>query len=179
MGMNAMTTARPVVVGIDPVVVGIDDSGRAEQILEWALAEAVLCQAPLRVVTVWNWDGKAPAGPSTRRPVGSLSRPEGWARQTQETMVARVLARFGSPAPRVISEVAEGDPAAQLIQRSRGAELLIVGGDAASREPGARTVAEVCRRYAGCPVVVVPPESRVPRPPKPRLAPPARRLSEG
>jgi nucleotide-binding universal stress UspA family protein len=130
-------------------------------------------------VTVWNWDGKAPAGPSTRRPVGSLSRPAGWARQTQETMVARVLARFGSPAPQVISEVAEGDPAAQLIQRSCGAELLIVGGDAASREPGARTVAEVCRRYADCPVVVVPPESRVLRPPRPRPTPPAHRLSEG
>jgi nucleotide-binding universal stress UspA family protein len=155
--MNAMATARP-------VVVGIDGSGRAEQLLEWALAEALVCQAPLRVVTVWNWDGQASAGPSARRAESSVSRPAGWARQVQETLVARVLARFGKPAPLVISEVTEGDPATQLIQRSCDAELLVVGGDAANREPGARTVAEVCRRHAGCPVVVVPPDSRMPRP---------------
>lgn len=155
--MDATTTARP-------VVVGIDGSTRAEKILEWALGEALICQAPLRVVTVWNWDGQATAGPSTHRPVGSLGRPAGWARQLQETLVARVLARFGSPAPQVTSEVTEGDPATQLIQRSCDAELLVVGGDPVTREPGARTVAEVCRRHAGCPVVVVPPAGRVPRP---------------
>jgi nucleotide-binding universal stress UspA family protein len=82
----------------------------------------------------------------------------------QETLVARVLARCGSPAPQVISEVTEGDPATQLIRRSGDAELLVVGGDAVTREPGARTVAEVCRRHAGCPVVVVPPAGRTPRP---------------
>ena len=155
--MNHVATARP-------VVVGIDGSGRAEQILEWALAEALVCQAPLRVVTVWNWDGQATAGPSARRADSSVSRPAGWARQAQETLVARVLARFGRPAPLVMSEVTEGDPATQLIQRSGDAELLIVGGDAANREPGARTVAEVCRRHAACPVVVVPPQGRVPHP---------------
>lgn len=160
--MDMMATARP-------VVVGIDGSCRAEQILEWALAEALVCQAPLRVVTVWNWDGHATAGPSAQRSGSSVSRPAGWARQAQETLVARVLARFGRPAPPVISEVTEGDPATRLIQRSCDAELLVVGGDAANREPGARTVAEVCRRYAGCPVVVVPPEGRVPRPEPQRL----------
>jgi nucleotide-binding universal stress UspA family protein len=155
--MNATATARP-------VVVGVDGSTRAEEILEWALGEALICQAPLRVVTVWNWDGRAAAGPSAHRPVGSLGRPAGWARQVQEVLVARVLARFGSPAPQVISEVTEGDPATQLIRRSCDAELLVVGGDPVTREPGARTVAEVCRRHAGCPVVVVPPAGRVPRP---------------
>lgn len=158
--METTTTARP-------VVVGIDGSGHAEQILEWAMAEAQVCQAPLRVVTVWNWDGQATAGPSARRPVGSLGRPAGWARQVQETLVARALARCGSPAPQVFSEVAEGDPATQLLRRSCDAELLVVGGDAVTREPGARTVAEVCRRHASCPVVVVPPTSRTSRPAAP------------
>lgn len=157
---------------VRPVVVGIDGSARAEAILEWALAEAVVCQAPLRVVTVWNWDGQATAGPSARRRVGSLDVPSGWARQAQETVVARVLARFGRPAPPVISEVAEGDPATQLIRHSCDAELLVVG-DSARREPGSRTVAEVCRRYASCPVAVLPPAGRVPTPavarrPRPR-----------
>jgi hypothetical protein len=71
----------------------------------------------------------------------------------------------------VISEVAEGDPAAQLIRRSRDAELLIVGGDPASREPGTHTIVEVCRRYAECPVVVLPAAGRVRIP----IAPRARR----
>jgi nucleotide-binding universal stress UspA family protein len=148
--MDATATAKP-------VVVGIDGSTRAAEILEWALGEALICQATLRVVTVWNWDGLATPRPSTHRPAG-------WARQAQETLVARVLARFGSPAPQVTSEVTEGDPATQLIQRSSDAELLVVGGDPVTREPGARTVAEVCRRHACCPVVVVPPTGRVPRP---------------
>lgn len=150
------------------VVVGIDSSARAEQILEWALAEAMVWQVPLHVVTVWNWDHQSCASASARRRVGSLGRPAGWARQEQETLVARVLARFGSPAPRVTSEVIEGDPATQLIQRSRDAELLIVGGDPASREPGTRTVAEVCRRYAECPVAVLPAAGRVSAPIAPR-----------
>ena len=152
------------VMTVRPIVVGIDGSDRAEQILEWALAEALVCQAPLRVVTVWNWGGPADGGPSTRRRGSSAWIPSGRARQVQETLVARVLARFGRPAPQVISEVAEGDPATQLIQRSCDAELLVVGGDPASREPGVRTVAEVCRRYAGCPVVVLPATGRAPAP---------------
>lgn len=149
------------VMKVRPVVVGIDGSGRAEQILEWALAEAMVCRASVRVVTVWNWDGQATAGPSARRRVGSLDVPSGWARQAQETVVARVLARFGRPAPPVTTEVAEGDPATQLIRHSCDAELLVVG-HSARRDPGTRTVAEVCRRYAGCPVAVLPPNGRVP-----------------
>jgi len=158
--MSTMTAARA-------VVVGIDGSGRAEQILEWALAEALVCQAPLRVVTVWNWDGQAGATPQAGRRSGGPGSPSGWARQVQETLVARVLARFGHPAPQVIGEVTEGDPATRLIQCSCDAELLVVGGDRADREPGARTVAEVCRRHAGCPVVVLPADGPVPTPPLP------------
>jgi nucleotide-binding universal stress UspA family protein len=159
----SMTTAKPVVVGID----GFD---RGERILEWAVAEAFIWQAPLHVVTVWNWDCQSCANASSRRRVSSLGSPAGWARQVQETLIARVLARFGSPAPPVIPEVAEGDPATQLIRRSRDAELLIIGGDPTSRELGTYTVAEVCRRYAGCPVAVLPATGRVPAP----IAPQAR-----
>jgi nucleotide-binding universal stress UspA family protein len=145
-----------------PVVVGIDGSGRAEQILEWAVAEAVVCRAPLLVVTVWSWDGQAPAGPSSRRPDRSTSRPEGWARQEQEALVARVLARFGNQAPPVVSEVAMGDAATQLIERSDQAQLLVVGADSTDHEHGSRTVAQVCVQHAGCPVVVVPANGRLP-----------------
>jgi nucleotide-binding universal stress UspA family protein len=148
---------------VRPIVVGIDGSGRAEQILEWALGEAMVCQAPLHVVTVWNWDGRATAELPLQRG-GARGKPAGWARQVQETLLARVLARFGSHAPQVSAEVTEGDPATRLIQCSCDAALLIVGGDCAGREPGARTVAEVCRRHAGCPVVVLPASGLVPAP---------------
>jgi nucleotide-binding universal stress UspA family protein len=148
---------------VKPIVVGIDGSGRAEQILEWAVGEAMVCHAPLHVITVWNWDGRTVTD-LPQQHGGTRGKPAGSARQVQEALVARVLARFGSPAPQVIAEVTEGDPATRLIQCSCDAELLIVGGDAVGREPGARTVAEVCRRHAGCPVVVLPASGRVPAP---------------
>ncbi|HET9658099.1 MAG TPA: universal stress protein [Kineosporiaceae bacterium] len=163
--MSVTATARP-------VVVGIDGSGRAEQILEWAAAEAVVCRAPLHVVTVWTWDGQATAGPSARRPDRSTARPGGWARQVQETLVARVLARFGNQAPPISVEVTMGDPATQLIERSCHAELLVVGADSTDHEHGSRTVARVCVQHAGCPVVVVPAEGALAHPAVPRQCPP-------
>lgn len=147
-----------------PVVVGIDGSTSAERILEWALGEALVCQAPVRVVTVWAWDGQAGPGPSRQRPERSTSLPAGWARQVQETLVARVLAQFGTPAPAVTAELAEGDPASQLIQRCSDAQLLVLGAKSASHDQASRSVTDVCTRYAGCPVVVVPTGELTPRP---------------
>ncbi len=155
-------------VAARPVVVGIDGSARAEEILQWALAEALVWQSALHVVTVWTWDGQAAAGPSPHRAELSTGQPQGWARQVQETLVARVLARFGSPVPPVVAEVIQGDPATQLIERSGDAELLVVGADSADREHGSRTVAQVCMRYAVCPVVVLPAVGPIPHPRRPQ-----------
>ncbi len=173
-GRWAWTAARPVLVGLDEV-------GGGEQALEWALHEALVREAPVEVVTVWSWNERL-SGPSPAlRPARSTARPAGLARQTQETVVARVLAGFGRPAPDVTVELAEGDPASRLIERSARAALLVLGGGSQPDRPGEHpaSVAEVCSRYAGCPVVVVPPRPAPAEPargrPAPALPEPARR----
>lgn len=156
----AMTAA------IRPVLVGVDGSSSGERALEWALREALVRKAPVRVVTVWSWDGRDMAPTRTLRPGVTSSRPAGRARQLQEALVARVLAAFGRPAPQVMAEIAEGDPASELIERSSAADLLVLG-SAEENRPHTHSYASVtqtCVRYAGCPVVVIPAEAPAAQP---------------
>lgn len=148
--MTTMTQTRPVLVGLDGTEAG-------ERALEWALREALVRDAQVQVITVWAWDGRSMEPTATLRPGRSTSRPAGRARQTQETLVARVLAAFGYPAPPVTVEIAEGDPASRLIERSGSADLLVLGGhDGEHPHHGSESITEICVRYAECPVVVVP-----------------------
>ncbi len=144
---------------IRPVLVGVDGTSSGEHALEWALREAMVRQAPVQVVTVWAWDGGAMEPTTNLRPGHSTSRPAGRARQSQETIVARVLAAFGGAAPQVTVEIAEGDPASRLIERSSAADLLVLGAPELGQPEAHRydSVTQTCLRYAGCPVVVVPP----------------------
>lgn len=140
--MTTETTTRP-------VVVGVDDTGSGTQALAWALREAMVRRAPVRVVTVWSRQA---------RPAPRGARPAGLVRQVQEMLVARALADFGTPAPQVSAEVAEGDPASRLIESSGSADLLVLGAGSgeAVRARSNASVTDVCTRYAGCPVVIVP-----------------------
>lgn len=138
-----------------PVLVGYDGSLVAEATLEWALGEALVCGAPVHVVTVWSWDwppSMARHGPHWERG----EAPAGRAGEHQQAAVARALARFGRPAPSVTGEITEGDPAARLIQRSTRARLLVLGRHRKSQVPLSGSVTDVCVRHARCPVVVVP-----------------------
>jgi nucleotide-binding universal stress UspA family protein len=142
-----------------PVLVGVDDTGAGAQALAWALREAAFRRAPVRVVKVWSRE---------RHPAPPGSPPAGRARQAQETLVAQALAAFGTAgtagaaAPEVSAELAEGDPASKLIEWSGSADLLVLGAGSGEADHARSTasVADVCTRYAGCPVVVVPTQGR-------------------
>ena len=139
------------------VVVGVDISEGAKAALRFAVEEARLRQAKLRVIHAWQFNsylglagaqGFLPAG-------GDLSE----LRRAAESALDAVLDEIASDPEEVVVErrVVEGAPAAVLVDESRNADLLVLG----SRGLGGFTglllgsVSQQSAHHAACPVVIV------------------------
>jgi nucleotide-binding universal stress UspA family protein len=142
---------------IERIVVGVDGSDSSRKALEWAYNEAAQHGASLNVVTTWH----PPALPMTP-PYGSIP-PEDYEGQPRREALD-LLERFTSelvpkdPAVDVRTSVEEGkNPAKVLIERSKEADLLVVG----SRGHGGfvgmllGSVSQHLVAHAECPVLVV------------------------
>jgi nucleotide-binding universal stress UspA family protein len=140
------------------VVVGVDGSKGAQRALEWALSEARLRGADLRVVHAHRVpvlptyvQGRAGgyAGPSPEQ-----------LRAAAKQVIEEALGAAGDTAGVSVERVpvVGGQAATTLIDASLGADLLVVG----SRGLGGFTglllgsVSQQCVAHAHCPVVVVP-----------------------
>jgi nucleotide-binding universal stress UspA family protein len=141
---------------IKHIVVGVDGSDHSRRALLWAYDEAAHHDAQITAVSTWH----PPAMPMTP-PYGSLP-PEGYASQPQqnaldllEKFVAGLDAR--EPAVDVHTVVAEGNPAEVLIERSKEADLLVVGsrGHGGFKGMLLGSVSHHLVAHAECPVVVV------------------------
>jgi len=137
------------------IVVGVDGSKCAQGALDFAAQEASLRSCGLLVVTVWELPNEVMlSGMRALEVVES-------ARIGAELMVKKAVARVGRLAPSVVVEsfVGSGRPEKVLLEKARGATLLVVG----SRGRGATAgllLGSVSQRVIGradCPVVVVPP----------------------
>lgn len=137
-----------------PVIAAVDGSDDSLVALDWAFDAALLREAPLRVVHVWQYAAWAkpevlPAG----RPVPEDDPVLDSVRRYLEARVER-------PATEYV--VVEGEPAAVLPELGSGAQLLVLGsrgrGGFASLLLGSTGMAAA--RDAGCPVVVVPKPGR-------------------
>ncbi len=113
--------------GIEQIVVGVDGSDNSRDALQWAYDEAAHHEAALIVVTTWH----PPALPMTP-PYGSIP-PENYGDQPRQEALD-LLERFTSalvpkdPAVDIRTSVEEGkNPAKVLIERSKEADLLVVG----------------------------------------------------
>jgi len=135
------------------VVVGVDGSDAATQALRWAAEEARVRGAVLEVVHAWYrpYLGGYPH-------VGSAFDPvvlEQAARSVLEAAVASV--RAAGPEQPVEGVLAYGDASSEIVERSEGADLVVV----ASRGLGGfaglllGSVSAHVSRHAGRPVVVV------------------------
>ncbi|HKO29257.1 MAG TPA: universal stress protein [Solirubrobacteraceae bacterium] len=143
------------------VVVGVDASEGADAALEWAVAEARLRGARLRVVFAWTLSyprGEGYGymiGPLDVPPYGSVSDQ----RHAAEGMLERATARLWPPPDglQIDREVAEGPAAEVLVDAAADADLLVVG----SRGHGGfvglllGSVSQQCVHQAACPVVIV------------------------
>lgn len=147
------------------IVVGIDGSPSARQAVDWALGEARVRGAEVRLVHAWMlplidaipepWAiGLPPLGPGDEERVHE--KIEGAARALLENAVKE--AREREPSLSIEGELVEARAAHALLQSARGADLLVVGSRGGGGFAGLHlgSVSSQCVHHAECPVVVVP-----------------------
>jgi nucleotide-binding universal stress UspA family protein len=141
------------------IVVGVDQSDGAKEALRFALTEAKLRHAKLRVVHAWQYGTIGTAGfesfyPAVGAGVGEVRDA---AEQSFEQMLIEPLQDTNSV--EVEQRLVQGRAAGVLVNESRDADLLVVG----SRGHGGFTglllgsVSQQVSHHATCPVVIVHP----------------------
>jgi nucleotide-binding universal stress UspA family protein len=141
-------------VGSGHVVVGVDGSQASRPAIGYAFAYAASTGSSLTAVHTWWWE-----------PLEGISLSEPWIGDwteiaTEEAiLVAELLAGWSEryPGVPVHRHVVRGDPVAELLDRSRGARLLVVGSRGRGGFVGL-ALGSVSRRVlkrATCPVAVV------------------------
>jgi nucleotide-binding universal stress UspA family protein len=144
------------------IVVGVDSSDGAKEALHFALDEAKLRQATLRVVHAWQFGYIGTLGIEGYAPVVGADLSE--LRSTAEVALDAVLHEAVHDRDGVVIErrVLEGAPATVLVDESREADLLIVGSRGHGGFAGLLlgSVSQQCAHHAACPVVIVRAPSR-------------------
>jgi len=148
------------------IVVGVDGSPGAATALRWALAEARLRQAVLRVVHAWMVpliEALPEASVLGRTPLGTADEElyDHLRADAMEVLDASLhLARKEEPEPEleIEGELAEARAASALIDAAKDADLLVVGSRGRGGFSGLLlgSVSAQCVHHAPCPVVVVP-----------------------
>jgi len=138
------------------IVVGVDGSEHAAEVLRFALHEADIRGTRLRAVHAWSGGPVVPmTGPGMIPPVRA-DEIEAAAAKTLEDLVARVA---GERADQVERVLAAGPAGEAILGHARDAELIVVGTHA--RGPVGElilgSVSHYVARHARSPVVIVPP----------------------
>jgi nucleotide-binding universal stress UspA family protein len=138
--------------GIEQIVVGVDGSDSSRNALAWAYDEAGQHGATLVVLATWH----PPALPMSPPPEDYTDQPRQEALELLDRFTAALVPK--DPAVDVRTSVEEGkNPAKALIERSKEADLVVVG----SRGHGGfvgmllGSVSQHVVAHADCPVVVV------------------------
>ncbi len=137
------------------IYVGIDGSSHSQLALEWAMREAVIRREPLTVIAVHEVPTSGWGGMIVYPQDSEL-----WeaSRRAAQDAVDKAVAQLGGAAPSSVTVQASiGLPAAELIELSRDADLLVIG----SRGAGGFTrlivgsTSTQVSQHAHCPVVIV------------------------
>jgi nucleotide-binding universal stress UspA family protein len=138
------------------IIVGIDGSAHSRRALEWAIKEAAIRQAPLKVVTV-HQAAAGWSGPVAYPGDDDLTAQAGKKVQ-EETDSALEGLNEGHRPPSVAVQALNGFPAVALLKAAADAEMIVVGsrgiGGFAKLMLG--SVSSQIVQHAHCPVVVVP-----------------------
>lgn len=138
---------------MNTIVVGVDGSSGAEEALHFALGEARLRGATLRVVTAWHIPPIAYSGGFTAPFDGHEFE------QNAEATGQKALAGLEDEAAgvAVVRVAKEGQAAHVLIEEAKDADLLVVGSRGHGGFAGLLlgSVSQQCAHHASCPVVIV------------------------
>jgi nucleotide-binding universal stress UspA family protein len=137
------------------IVVGVNGSDRAERALSWSIDEAKLRGAQLRIVTAWHVPLALHTAPGRAAPPAGTSL-EHAVREAAEDVAesAAMKVREQADLP-VETSVVEGHATDVLIDKSRGADLLVLGAPGRSGLSGGLTsVAVQCAIHAPAPTTI-------------------------
>jgi nucleotide-binding universal stress UspA family protein len=138
------------------IIAGVDGSDESRVALQWAYDEAAHHGASLTVVMTWH----PPALPQSP-PYGALTEKDYESQPRLEALgvLDRLVAGLETRTPEVDVRTAieEGSPARVLIERSKGADLVVVGSRGHGGFAGMLlgSVSQHLVTHAECPVVVV------------------------
>lgn len=136
------------------IVVGVDGSEHASRALAWAIEEATLRQAPIRIVTAWHVPPMAYGSTGFVVMPGPIDKS---IRDVAEKAAAEAADSVRAAGLEVETSVAQGQAADALIEASEQAGLLVVG----SRGHGGfvglllGSVSAQCGHHAKCPLVII------------------------
>ncbi|ASN22834.1 universal stress protein [Streptomyces pluripotens] len=134
----------------DPIVVGVDGSGRSLRALLWAAHEAALRHCPLRIIHVLP-----PAHSYATSEEGRTWEKSDWDQGVAAEATA--IAREAHPALDVTSDLPSGTPAAVLLAEAERAHTVVLGAKGMGGF-GSLLLGSVALQVVGhavCPVVIV------------------------
>jgi len=139
------------------IVVGVDHSEGAKAALRFALEEATLRQATLRVVHAWQYayigatgfEGTFPALGGDSKELRDVDE------RDLDATLQEAIPETGTI--ELERRVVEDRPAAALVEESRGADMVVVGSRRHGRFSGLLlgSVSQQVAHHAACPVVIV------------------------
>lgn len=140
------------------IVVGIDGSKESRLALRWALQEAKLRGATLRIVHTWSLPHTG-AGPATAMEPQALRQAIDDDRLAASELISSELAAADLDTSGVEIEpvVVEGSASSALLAEAEGADLIVVGSRGRGGFKGLLlgSVSHQTAHHASCPVVIV------------------------
>ncbi|BCY09393.1 universal stress protein [Actinoplanes sp. L3-i22] len=136
------------------IIIGYDGSPLARAALDWTLDEADRTHCPVELFYADEWPAWTPTGGASSGP----DRPDSYAVEVIGGMMERALAtaRQTHPMVDVTTKTVRAFPGPALIDRSRRARLIVVGGRGHSAVADLLgSVSSAVSAHAHCPVVVI------------------------
>ena len=134
------------------VLVAVDGSRSSKAALRWALEYTERTGGGLTAVYVWTYPAEFSYGLT---PPGEAWHPDTDAQQALDAAVREVVGEQRPPSLETV--VCEGHPAQVLVERSAGAEMLVMGSRGHGGFAGMLlgSVSEACVAHAHCPVLII------------------------
>ena len=142
---------------MERIVVGIDGSEVSRRALRWAIAEAGMRGATLDVVHSWHMPYVG-GYPYAGVPFDTASFESEAQQLLDEAVDSEDTTALPEPAHRIL---VLGSPAQVILETAKGADLVVMGSRGLGGFKGLLlgSASHQVAQHAGCPVVIVPPES--------------------